>query len=746
VNRPATGVRPETGSDAARSALTAGSPTLRVAGPVILVGAAILAVIAGLAFGGGAAPNLLLDPGPVVRWGLPVVKALSNLGAAAMLGSLVLALFALRSGARSFEVALDTASIGAAVFTVASAVAGLFTFLQTLGVKLSAGPEFGAQLGRFLLELPLGQAWLMTVLIGAVITIAAFAFRGWTATLLTAILASCAFIPLATQGHAGDLSGHDAAVNSLLLHTIGAAVWIGGLVLLIVLRGSRSELADTARSRAASTKAGPSLTSKDAVKTKTAPGAKSRGTSKGAITFAAVVRRYSSLALAAYIVVAVSGVARSIVAVGDWAGMLSPYGGLIAAKAIVLILLGALGARYRTKLIPRLEAGGSENVRRSQNTGGSEKARGSQNGGSGPFWTLVLLELALMGIASGLAAALSRTAPPTGLEVATSRTPAEILTGSVLPPELTPIRWITSWNVDLIWAVAAAFGIALYVTGVLRLRRRGDAWPVYRTIFWILGMLALVWVTGGAINAYQEYLFSVHMLGHMMLSMAIPLLLVAGAPVTLALRAIDKRDDGTRGGREWILWAVQSPFSRVVTNPFVAAAIFVLSLWAFYFTDLVRWAMTDHIGHEWMTMHFLISGYLFVLSLIGADPVPQRLPYAGRLITLIAVMATHAFFGMAIMMQSGLMVAEWFGSMGRTWGATPLQDQYVGGGVAWSVGEIPTLILAITVAIQWSRSDAKMQKRQDRAADRSGDAELEEYNARLAELAEKDRRASARGR
>ncbi|VXA94941.1 Putative copper resistance protein D [Microbacterium sp. 8M] len=714
MNRPSTGVRPQAGAD--RTALAAGSATLRIAGPVILVGAAFLAVIAGLVFGGGAAPNLLLDPGPVVRWGLPVVTTLSNLGAAAMLGSLVLALFALRSGARSFEIALDTASIGAAVYTVASAVAGLFTFLQTLGVKLSAGPEFGAQLGRFLLELPLGQAWLMTVLAGAVITIAAFAFRGWTATLLTAILAAASFIPLATQGHAGDLSGHDAAVNSLLLHTVGAAVWIGGLLLLIVLRGSRSELG--ASDGKAGARGGASG-AKTANTQKTAKGRPPRG----GVTFAAVVRRYSSLALVAYVVVAVSGVARSIVAVGDWAGMFTPYGGIIVAKAVVLILLGALGARYRTRLIPKLESGGS-----------------------GPFWTLVLLELALMGIASGLAAALARTPPPAGLEAPAVRTAAEILTGSALPPELTPVRWLTMWNLDLIWAVAAVLGVVLYLLGVRRLRARGDAWPIHRTVFWILGMAALVWVTGGAINAYQEYLFSVHMLGHMMLSMAIPLLLVSGAPVTLALRAIDKRDDGTRGGREWILWAVHSPFSRIVTNPFVAAAIFVLSLWAFYFTDLVRWAMTDHIGHEWMTMHFLISGYLFVLSLIGADPVPQRLPYAGRLITLIAVMATHAFFGMAIMMQSGLMVAEWFGAMGRTWGATPLQDQYVGGGVAWSVGEIPTLILAITVAIQWSRSDARMQKRADRAADRSGDAELEEYNARLAELAEKDRRAASRGR
>ena len=67
--------------------------------------------------------------------------------------------------------------------------------------------------------------------------------------------------------------------------------------------------------------------------------------------------------------------------------------------------------------------------------------------------------------------------------------------------------------------------------------------------------------------------------------------------------------------------------------------------------------------------------------------------------------------------------------------------QYVGGGVAWSVGEIPTLILAIVVAIQWSRSDARRQRRRDRHVDRSGDAELEAYNAHLAELAERDARA-----
>lgn len=652
----------------------------RFAGIAILAAAAVVGVVAALIVGGGAQPLLLQDPGPFVMWATPIVKLTMNIAAAAMLGSLVLALFALKSGEKSFDTALNIASIGAAVFTISAGFTAFLTFMAAFNPQLSIEREFGSQLGRYLLETALGQSWLITTIFGSVITVLAFAWRTWTPTLITALLAAASFLPLATQGHSGELSGHTVAVNSILLHTIGAAVWLGGLLLIIVLRGRDG--IDTAR----------------------------------------LVGRYSSLAIAAFVVVAVSGVARSVVALGDWSQLWTPYGTILLAKVVLLGGMGLLGAWYRARLIPKLDG---------------ERA-------AGWFWMLVLCEVALMGLASGAAAALARTPPPTGEEAAFAQTPAEVLTRSAVPPEFTLDRWFTSWDLDILWLVAAGFGLFFYIAGVIRLHRRGDRWPIHRTIFWVLGLLLLVWVTCGPINAYQEYLFSVHMLGHMMLSMAIPLLLVSGAPVTLALRAIHKREDGTRGGREWILWAVQSPFSRVVTHPFVAAGIFILSLWAFYFTDLVRWSMFEHLGHEWMVTHFLISGYLFVLTLVGEDPIPYRLPYPGRLITLIAIMAMHAFFGVAIMMQEGLMVADWFGSMGRTWGATPMEDQYIGGGVAWSIGEIPTLILAITVAIQWSRNDTKVQKRRDRHADRTGEAELEEYNAQLAALAERDRRDAER--
>ncbi|MER7797513.1 cytochrome c oxidase assembly protein [Microbacterium sp. NPDC096154] len=648
---------------------------LRAAGPVILVAAAVLTALGALAYGGAADPLAAGDPGPFVRWGLPLAKLVVNLSAAVMAGSLVLALFALKAGEREFDGALDVASIGAAVFTVSSGAVGFLTFLDSFNPQLSAGPEFGAQLGTFLTEVELGRTWLITTIAAAVVTILAFAIRSWLATLFTAILALASLIPMATQGHSGELASHNATVTAMSLHVVGAAVWLGGLVLLVALRPVLPE----------------------------------RGLPR-------VLARYSSLALVAFVVVALSGFARSLASISDWGQLASPYGGILCLKVVALVCMGLLGAWYRQRLIGRVATAA---------------------GAVRSFWTLIAVELAFMGVASGAAAALARTAPPF-TEVPYSSTPAEILTDEPLPPELTLERWFTAWDVDLLWAFVAGFGVFFYIAGVVRLRRRGDRWPLYRTVLWVLGMLLLVWVTSGPANAYGDYLFSVHMLGHMLLTMAIPLLLVPGAPITLALRAVEKRDDGTRGGREWIMWAVHSPFARVITHPLVAAGIYVGSLWVFYFTDLFRWSLYDHLGHVWMVTHFLISGFLFVTTLVGIDPIPYRMPHSARLVTLIAAAAIHAFFGVALMMQSGLMVAEWFGAMGRTWGPTPLEDQYIGAGIAWSVGEIPTLITAIVVAIQWSRSDERQQRRADRHADRTDDAELEAYNARLARIAERD--------
>ncbi|WP_210415458.1 cytochrome c oxidase assembly protein [Agromyces laixinhei] len=652
--------------------------SVRVLGPAALIAVAIAATLAGLAFGGGAAEQLIQDPGPVARYGVPIAKLFVNLGAAGMIGALALAVWALSPKRREFDLALDVAAASAAVMTVASAATGLFTFLLVTSVPFDLSDEFGQKLGQFVTTIELGQAWLTTTLVAAAVTVLCFAVRNHTALVFVTVLAVASLVPLAQQGHAAGAAGHAAAVSALGLHVAFASVWLGGLVTIVLLK---REL--------------------------------------GPKRLAVVLARYSTVALICFIVVALSGYASAALRIGTWDQLATPYGGLVAAKVTALIALGLFGAAQRRFLIGRMSRG--------------------DGSGNGAFWWLVVAELAFMGLASGVAAALARTATPVSEEEAGSlaRTPAEILTGEPLPPWPEWTRFFTEWRPDLIWLLACGFGIFFYLAGVYRLRKRGDRWPVYRTVLWVSGLLLLVYITNGGVNVYEQYLFSAHMLAHMVLTMAVPVLLVPGAPVTLAARAIRARKDGSRGGREWILLAVHSKFASIIANPLVAAALFVGSLWVFYYSPLFRWTMLDHIGHEWMIVHFIITGYLFVQSLIGIDPVPYRLPYPFRLLLLLGTMAFHAFFGLTIMSSTSLLLADWYGAMG--WGTDALTDQQLGGGIAWSIGEIPTVALAITVAVQWARSDEKESKRRDRHADRTGDAELEAYNAQLAAIADRDR-------
>ena len=653
----------------------------------MLVALTLTALLVALGIGGGAAERMLLDPGDLVRYGVPISRSLMNVGMAGMIGALVMVVWALSGEKEESRIAMDVASGAAALTTVAATAAMIFTYADVSGLPFSGSATFGAGLAQFLTTIELGRYWLAQILLAAIATVLCFAVRDRRLVLVALVVALATTFPIASQGHAAGAANHSQAVNSLLVHLIGAAVWLGGLITLVFV----AKAVDRAR-------------------------------------LAVLVSRYSSLALFAFIGVAASGVVSAWMRVGTWDQLFATgYGQIVMLKAAALVALGVFGVLWRQRAIKRIPG----------------------EGGAKVFAWLVVAELAVMGAASGLAAALGRTATPVALESARetgslNTSPAEYLTGDPLPAELVPSSYFTEWKFDLAWTLICVFGVLMYLAGVWRLHRRGDTWPIGRTIAWVTGLALLFYTTNGALNAYEQYLFSVHMLGHMMLTMLIPLVLVLGAPVTLALRAVQKRDDGSWGGREWILWMVQTPYSKVITHPAVAAVIFAGSLWVFYFTPIARWAAEEHVGHQWMILHFLISGYLFNLSMIGVDPVPYRFPYPLRIVTLFATMASHAFFGVTIMTGNGLLLADWYGAMGRTWGATPLEDQNMGGGIAWGIGELPTLALALIVAIQWSRSDEKEQKRKDRAEDRSGDAELRAYNELLARQAERDQRQAAR--
>jgi putative copper resistance protein D len=166
--------------------------------------------------------------------------------------------------------------------------------------------------------------------------------------------------------------------------------------------------------------------------------------------------------------------------------------------------------------------------------------------------------------------------------------------------------------------------------------------------------------------------------------------------------------------------------------------VYTVGLYGLYFSPLYGWLMGSHLGHFYMQLHFLAAGYLFYWVVIGIDPAPRKLGYPARLILLMASLVIHTFFALPMMMAETPMIADWYAKVRPPWLGDPVADTHIAGGIAWGFGEIPTLVVSLALAIQWARSDDREARRADRRADLDGDAQLRDYNARLARLSASD--------
>lgn len=430
---------------------------------------------------------------------------------------------------------------------------------------------------------------------------------------------------------------------------------------------------------------------------------------------ALVVRRYSLVATVAFVAVAVSGVINAFVRIQLSDLFADPYGRLVLAKVTALAVLGLFGWTQRRRVVSALQRDGQAKT---------------------PFVRLAIVEFFVLAATFGLAVALGRTPPPAPASVPSLM---EVELGYELAGPPTFGRLMLDWRFDLIFGTAAIVLAVLYVKGVRVLRARGDAWPVGRVVAWLSGCVVLLVATSSGIGKYAHAMFSVHMGSHMLLSMLVPILLVLGGPVTLALRALKPAGrGGVPGPREWLLAAVNSPVSKFLTQPVIAAVLFVAGFYGLYFGGIFDAYVGSHTAHILMNLHFLLSGYLFYWVVIGVDPSPHPLQPLAKLGLLWATLPFHAFFGIALMNMETVMGGWFYQQLNLPWVRDLLEDQRVGGGLAWGTGEMPLIVVMLALLVQWSRSDRRVARRYDRVADKDDDAALAAHNAMFAELARKD--------
>ena len=431
------------------------------------------------------------------------------------------------------------------------------------------------------------------------------------------------------------------------------------------------------------------------------------------------ITRFSSLAIWCAIIVGASGVTSAWTRLNFISAWGSLYGVLVILKIALFAVLVFIGSKHRKFIMNKL-------------TGTQQVFRLLANE------ALIMIETVCIG---GL---LSTTQPP--LSQGTVNQAADqivSITGISMPNAPTFWRVVIAYVPDATVIGVLLVMTALYVKGVLVLSKRGDKWPVGRTVAFALGVAGVDFATSGGLGVYAHFAFSYHMIAHMVLGMIAPIGFVLSAPITLALRTLPQgRTEQERGLRGTLITLIHSRYMSIMTNPVVALAIFDGSLFALYLAPFFGSLMKSHSGHLFMDLHFLLAGYLFFYVIIGIDPNPRKIPHIVRIIILFAAMSIHAFFSITLLSTSSLIDGGYFASLHTPWVTNLLTDQHTGGAIGWAMGEIPILIALVATFIQWVRDDFKESRRNDRASDRAAamgeDDDLAKYNKYLAKLNRRD--------
>jgi putative copper resistance protein D len=410
--------------------------------------------------------------------------------------------------------------------------------------------------------------------------------------------------------------------------------------------------------------------------------------------------RVSTIALWSSFAVVLSGVVNAWTRLRISDSWFTTYGALIALKVVLTIFIFIFASKLRR--------------------------------GINLQW-LLPFEIGLMSLILGIGSVLNRFTPEETAPAAFDR--VRELTGVSMPQPPTLSRVFFEYEANGLILGLLVFATALYIRGVVALSRRGDKWPVGRTISFAIGISLLDYATSGGLGLYAHFSFQYHMIAHMVLSMIAPIAIILSAPITLALRTLPiGRDKEERGIRGLLINFLHSKPTSIWTHPLVALAIFDGSLFALYFTPLFGNLMTGHFGHLIMNLHFIAAGLLFFHVIVGIDPNPRKVHHLVRVVILLAAMSIHAFFSIALMSANELIDGGYYQLLNRPWSTDLLSDQKVGAATGWAMGEIPIVAALIATFIQWMRSDAREAKR----ADKRSATDLAEYNAYLEKLAARE--------
>jgi putative membrane protein len=289
-----------------------------------------------------------------------------------------------------------------------------------------------------------------------------------------------------------------------------------------------------------------------------------------------------------------------------------------------------------------------------------------------------------------------------------------LLADAISPPVLLHTL-LTGWQTDWLTLMTVVVDVALgsaYLGGTIRLSKKGRHWSAWRTGSFLAGIVTIAVATFSGLASYDDSVFSIHVIQHLLLMNLAPIFLVLGAPVTLALQASGRTTQTT------ILKVLHHPIIEFVTNPLVVLFFFSVTMIGYFLTPFYQFSLEHPLLHDFTHFQFLVTGCLYWWLVLGIDPSRWRLSYPMKLGFLAVDIPVGTLLGLALT-QATTSIAPPFHT---------LADTKNGAGILWVASELVTFTAIGIVAYQWMRSDTREAERSDRRADAAYAGRLADRN------------------
>jgi putative membrane protein len=241
--------------------------------------------------------------------------------------------------------------------------------------------------------------------------------------------------------------------------------------------------------------------------------------------------------------------------------------------------------------------------------------------------------------------------------------------GATAPITLHTI--LTDWQTGPFPIGVAVVLVAIavwYLVRVRRLQRRGRHWSAGRTASFLAGLVTVEIALGSSVASIANFSFTSHVIQHLLLMVLAPPLAALGAPMTLLLQT------SARPTKRRVLRGLHSRAFAVVSHPVPVFFYYYLSMYAFFLSGAIGFAMAHMWLMDLINLGFLGGATLFWWPMVGLDPIPGGGMNPGmKIINLLIGIPVESFLGIALLEKTTPVAAMY-----------SLASTHNGGGVLWA--------------------------------------------------------------